>query len=81
VFYELKKHRPWFDEGYSKLLYKRKQTKLQWLQDPREANGDNLNNVRRETSRHFRSKRREYLNDKINATNSKNRSIRDLYRE
>jgi hypothetical protein len=55
---------------------------LQWLQYPSEINGDNLNNVRRETSRHFRNKKGEYLKDKINelATNSKNKNIRDLYR-
>jgi hypothetical protein len=55
---------------------------LQWLQDPSEINGDNLNNVSHEASRHFRNKKREYLNDKINelATNSKNKNIRDLYR-
>jgi hypothetical protein len=49
---------------------KRKQAKLQSLQDPSEINGSNLNNVR------------EYLKDKINklATNSKNKNIRDLYR-
>jgi hypothetical protein len=46
----LKKHKPWFDEGCSKLLYQRKQAKLQWLQDPSEINGDNLNNIRPETS-------------------------------
>ncbi|PNF29478.1 hypothetical protein B7P43_G04562 [Cryptotermes secundus] len=33
-YYEPKKHKPWFDEGRSKLLDQRKQTKLQWLQDP-----------------------------------------------
>jgi hypothetical protein len=55
---------------------------LQWLQDPSEINGDNLNNLRREASRYFRNKKREYLKDKINdlATNSKNKNIRDLYR-
>jgi hypothetical protein len=55
---------------------------LQWLQDPSEINGDNLNNVRSEASRHLRNKKREYLKDKINelATNSKNKNIRDLYR-
>jgi hypothetical protein len=58
-----------------------KQAKLQWLQDPSEINEDNRNNKRCDASRHFRNKRREYLNDKINelATNSKNK-IRDLYR-
>ncbi|PNF43921.1 hypothetical protein B7P43_G02818 [Cryptotermes secundus] len=45
-------------------------------------NGDNLNNIRRETSRHFRNKKREYLKDKIDelAMNSKNKNIRDLNR-
>jgi hypothetical protein len=32
-YFELKKHTPWFDEGRSKILDKRKQTKLQWLQN------------------------------------------------
>jgi hypothetical protein len=45
-YFKLKKHKPWFDEGCSKLLDQRKQAKLQWLQDPSEINGDNLNNVR-----------------------------------
>jgi uncharacterized protein YaaR (DUF327 family) len=62
----LKKHKPWFDKGYLKLLDQRKQAKLQWLQDPIEINGDNLNNVRREASRYFKNKKREYLKDKIN---------------
>jgi hypothetical protein len=49
-YFELKKHKPRFDEGCSKLLDQRRQAKLQWLQDPSEINGDNLNNVRREAS-------------------------------
>ncbi|PNE09427.1 Vesicle transport protein GOT1B, partial [Cryptotermes secundus] len=82
-YYELKKYKPWFDEGCSKLLDQRKQAKLQWLQDPSKLNGDNLNNIRRETSRHFKNKKREYLKDRIDelATNIKNKNIRDLYRE
>jgi hypothetical protein len=32
-YYELKKHKPWFDEGCSKLLDQRKQAKMQWLHD------------------------------------------------
>jgi hypothetical protein len=53
---------------------------LKWVQDQSEINGNNLNNVRLEASRHFRNKKREYLKCKLNelATNSKN--IRDLYR-
>lgn len=43
--YELKNHKPWFDEGCTKLLDQRKQAKLQWLQDPSEINRDNLNNI------------------------------------
>jgi chemotaxis methyl-accepting protein methylase len=45
-------------------------------------NGDKPNNIRRETGRHFRNKKREYLKDKIDefARNSKNKNIRDLYR-
>jgi hypothetical protein len=81
-YFKLTKHKPWFDEGCSKLLDQRKEVKLQWLQDPSEINGDNLNNVRREASRYFRNKKREYLKDKTKelATNSKNKNIRDLYR-
>jgi hypothetical protein len=45
--FELKKHKPWFDEGCSKLLNQRKQAKLQLLHDPGERNGGNLNNERR----------------------------------
>jgi hypothetical protein len=78
----LKKHKPWFDKGCSKLLDQRKEAKLQLLQDPSEINGDNLNNVRHGASRHFRNKKREHLKDKIRAlaTNSKNKNIGGLYR-
>jgi hypothetical protein len=62
------------------VLDQRKEATLQLLQDPSEVNGNNLNNVRREASRHFRNKKREYLKDKINelATNSKNKNIRGI---
>jgi hypothetical protein len=55
---------------------------LQWLQDPSEINGDNLNNGRCGANRYFRNKKREYLKDKMNelAKNSKNKKIRDLYK-
>jgi hypothetical protein len=45
-YFELKKHKPWFDEGCKKLLDQRKQAKLQWVEDPNEIKGDNLNNER-----------------------------------
>jgi hypothetical protein len=49
---------------------------------PSEANEDNLSDVRREASRHFRNREREYLKDKINEleSNGKNKNIRDLCR-
>jgi hypothetical protein len=80
--FEFKNHKQWCDEGCPKILYQRKEDKLQWLQDPREINVDNLNNVRSEASRYFRNKKKEYLKGKINelATNSKNKNFRDLYR-
>jgi hypothetical protein len=70
------------DENCSKLLDQRKRTKFQWLKDPSEINGDNLNNVRRETSRYSKNKNRTYLKVKINelAMNSKNKNIRDIYK-
>ena len=38
---------------------------MQWLQDPNQGNVDNLNNVRREASRHFRNKEKKYVKNKI----------------
>jgi hypothetical protein len=75
-YFELKKHKPWFDQAYSKLVYQRKEAKLQWSHNPSEINGDNLRIVRREASRYFRNKKREYLKDNIDelATNSKNKT-------
>jgi hypothetical protein len=52
------------------------------LQNPNQTNRDNLQNVRHETSRIFRNKKRENLKGKINELegNNKNKNIRDLYR-
>jgi hypothetical protein len=79
---ELKKSKLWFHERCSNVLDQRKQTKLNFLHYPREINWDNLNNIRCETSRHFRDKWRKYLKDETDelATNSKNKSNRHLYR-
>ena len=43
--YELKQHKPWFDEECSQFLDQRKQAKVQWLNDPNQSNVDNLNSV------------------------------------
>jgi len=55
---------------------------MQRIQDPSQNNVDNLNNVRREVSRHFRNKKKAYLRAKVEEleTNSKIQNIRDLYR-
>jgi hypothetical protein len=81
-YQKLKHNKPCFDGECSKLIDERKQAKLHWLQNPNQTNRDNVQNVRHETSRIFRNKKREHLKGKINdlATNNKNKNIRDLYR-
>ena len=78
----MKQHKPWFDEECLHFLDERKQAKLQWVQDPSQKTVDNLKNVRREASRHFRNKKKAYLKAKIEdlETNSKIKNIRDLCR-
>jgi hypothetical protein len=53
---------------------------MQWLQDSKHNSVNNLINVRREASGHFRNKKKEYLKAKIDEleTNSKIKNIRDL---
>jgi hypothetical protein len=53
---ELNKQEPWLCKECLRLLDQRKQAKMHWLQDPKQSNVDNINKVRRETSRHFRNK-------------------------
>jgi hypothetical protein len=81
-YHRLKHNKPWLDDECLKLIDQRKQAKLQWLQNPSQINGDNLQNLRSETSRICRNKKREYLKGKINEleTNNKNKNIRGLYR-
>ena len=63
--YERKQHKLWFDEECLGFLDQRKQAKMKGVQDPSQCNVDNLNNVRREASKHFRNKKKEYLKAKI----------------
>jgi hypothetical protein len=81
--YELQQRKPWFYDECSKLIDRRKQAKLQWLQNPSQVNGDNMDNVRCEASRTFKTKKMEYLKNKIKEleTNSNNKNIRDLCRD
>jgi hypothetical protein len=51
-YHTLKFNKPWFDDECSKLIDQRKQAKLQWLQNPRQISGNNLQPVERlETER------------------------------
>jgi hypothetical protein len=43
--YELKRHKPWFDEECLHFLDQKKHAKIQWLQDPNQSNVDNLINL------------------------------------
>jgi hypothetical protein len=61
----LKQHKPWFDEERLGFLDQRKRGKMQRVQDQSQSNLDNLNNVRRQSSRHFTNKEKKYLKVKI----------------
>jgi alpha/beta superfamily hydrolase len=65
-YYEMQQHKPWFDEGCSKLLDQRKQAEMQRLQNVSRINGDNLNYVTHKAIRHFMKEKMIYLKDKIN---------------
>jgi len=80
--HEWKQHKRWFDKECVYFLDQRKQAKMQWIQDPSRSNVDNLNNIRRDASRHFRNKKKAYLKVKIEELeiNSKINMVRDLYR-
>ena len=56
--HKLKQHKPWFDKECLVFVDQRKQAKMQWIKDPSRSNLDNLNNVRRDASRHFRNKKK-----------------------
>jgi hypothetical protein len=58
-----------FDEGCSELLDQRKKLKCNGYRIQVKKIG--TNNGRCEASRHFRSKKREYLKDKINEKSNK----------
>jgi hypothetical protein len=44
----------------SKLIDEPKQATLQWLQNPSQISGDNLQNLRRETNRTFRKRKENF---------------------
>ena len=80
--HELKQNKTWFDEECLCFLDRRKRIKMQCIQDPSQNKVDNLNNVGRGVSRHFRNKKKAYVRAEIEelGTNSKIQNIRELYR-
>jgi len=78
----LKQIKPWFDEECLDFLDQRKQAKCGGYRIRAKSNVDNLNNVRREVSRHYSNKKKSYMRTIIEEleTNSKIQNIRDLYR-
>jgi hypothetical protein len=56
---------------------------LQWLQDPSQIKGTNLNNIRHEARRLFRNKKKKYLKDKTNGltAHSKTRATHTCIKE
>ena len=77
---ELKQYKPWFDDECLSFLDQRKQANVLWIYDPSKSNVDNLNNVRRDASRHSRYKKNAYLKAKIEKLkiNSKIKNIRGI---
>jgi hypothetical protein len=75
----LKEHKSWFDE-WLRSLDQRHQDKMQWLHHPNQSSIGNLNNVRRETSRHIGNQKKEYLKAKIDelGSNSKIKKISEM---
>ena len=79
---KVKQDKPWFDGECLGLWIKGSGLKFSLYRIQAKANGDNLNKVRREVSRHFRNKKMAYLIAKIEEleTNNKILNIKDLYR-
>ena len=51
---------------------------MQWLQNPKQKNADNLSTVRCEASRHFRNKKKECLKAKIDEPENKSMIKQDI---
>jgi hypothetical protein len=57
-----------------------KKVKMHWLQHPNQSNLDNLSNIRREGSRHFRNNKKQCLKSKLTDLKVK-RKIREVQDE
>ena len=56
---ETNRNKPWLGEECSELTNKRKQTKLLWLQKPKQSNCRRFSNFKRDTCRMFSKKKGE----------------------
>jgi hypothetical protein len=62
AYYELKQHKPLFDEGCLELFGQKKEDRLQYQS---QISGNKLNSIRYEASRYNRNKKRECLKNKM----------------
>ena len=58
-------NKPTFDQECSELANKRKREKLHLVQNPNEQIAEDFSNVRRDTCRMFRKKKRDYMKAKV----------------
>jgi hypothetical protein len=72
----------WTSRGLKlQVLNQGKQAKLQWLQNPSQKSGDNMNNIRGKINRTFRNKNKIFERNITELLrNSKNRDIIHFYR-
>jgi hypothetical protein len=49
-----------------------------WVQHPSQSNVDNLNNVRRQASRHFNNKKKAYMKHKIKEIEKNSKKKKNL---
>ena len=71
---ETHRNKPWFDQECSELANKRKKAKLFWLQNPNDKTAEDFSNIRLNTCRMFKKKKRYYLKAKVNKLKENNKN-------
>jgi hypothetical protein len=64
-FYKLRQHKPLFDKECSRTIRSKEASKMSMVTGSTQVNGDNLNNVRHEASKHVRNKMQKHMKEKI----------------
>jgi hypothetical protein len=64
-YHKLKHNKPWFVSECSKLIDRKQQAKLHWLQDSSQINSDNLQHLRRETIEHLGKRKENFWKTKL----------------